>query len=80
MIVGLHISNQQEKRGSPKLSLGNGDAQKKARTLFQGSGLESRRVHGMAFPPLACQAAGRQDSGAVSTPRHCWADLALLAA
>lgn len=81
MIVGLYISNQQEKRGSPRLSLGNGDVQKKARTLYQGFGSESRRVHGLALPPLACQAEGRQNSGAVSTPRccaalgltlHCW--------
>lgn len=70
MIVGLYISHQQEKRGSPRLSLGHGDVEKKARTLHQGFGGESRRVHGVAFPPLACQAEGKQDSGAVSTPRQ----------
>lgn len=81
MIVGLYISNQQEKRGSPRLSLGNWDVQKKTTTLYQGFGLESRRGHGLALLPLACQAEGRQDSGAVSTSRccaavgltlHCW--------
>lgn len=71
MIVGLYISNQRGKRGSPRLSLGNGHVQKKARTLQQGFGSESRRVHGLAFPLLACQAEGRQDSGALSTPRRC---------
>lgn len=70
MIVGLYISNQQEKRGSPRLSLGHGDVEKKARTLHRDSGAEARRVRGVAFPPLACQAEGRQDSEAVSTPRH----------
>lgn len=60
MIVGLYISNQQEKRGSPRLSLGNRDVQKKARTPYQGFGLESRRVHGLVLPPIACQAEGRQ--------------------
>lgn len=70
MTAGLYISNQQEKRGSPRLCLGNGDVQKEARTLHQGFGSESQKVHGVAFPPLACQAEGRQDSGAVSTPRH----------
>lgn len=38
MIVGFYISNQQETRGVPRLSLGNGDVQKKARTLHQGFG------------------------------------------
>lgn len=56
---------------------------KKARTLHQGFGMESGRVHGVAFPSLACQAlreAGLWGSEHTQTLCSRWADLALLAA
>lgn len=67
-----------ETKGSPRLSLGNGYVQKKARTLHQGFGAESRKIQCGFSSPCFRLKGGRTQGHPDMCSR--WADLALLAA